>query len=33
VTRAVIIAAAMGTVGSLYPAWWVTRLTPARALG
>jgi len=31
--RAIIVAAAMGTLGSLYPAWWVTRLTPARALG
>lgn len=31
--RALIVAAAMGTLGSLYPAWWVTRLTPARALG
>ncbi len=32
-TRAILIAGAMGTIGSLYPAWWVTRLTPARALG
>lgn len=31
--RAFLIAAAMGTIGSLYPAWWVTRLMPARALG
>jgi putative ABC transport system permease protein len=31
--RAFLVAAAMGTLGSLYPAWWVTRLTPARALG
>ena len=31
--RALLVAAAMGTLGSLYPAWWVTRLTPARALG
>lgn len=33
IARAVIVAAAMGTLGSLYPAWWATRLTPARALG
>lgn len=31
--RALIVATAMGTLGSLYPAWWVTRLTPAQALG
>ena len=31
--RALLVAVAMGTLGSLYPAWWVTRLTPARALG
>ena len=31
--RALIVAAAMGTLGSLYPAWWVTRLTPSQALG
>ncbi|CAB4941918.1 unannotated protein [freshwater metagenome] len=31
--RAFLIAGAMGMVGSLYPAWWVTRLMPARALG
>ena len=31
--RALLVAAAMGTLGSLYPAWWVTRLAPAKALG
>ncbi|HVP02279.1 MAG TPA: ABC transporter permease [Solirubrobacteraceae bacterium] len=31
--RAFLVAAAMGTLGSLYPAWWVTRLAPAQALG
>ncbi len=31
--RALLVAVGMGTLGSLYPAWWVTRLTPARALG
>jgi putative ABC transport system permease protein len=31
--RAVLVAAATGTVGSLYPAWWVSRLRPAEALG
>lgn len=33
IARALLVAAAMGTLGSLYPAWWVTRLTPAQALG
>jgi putative ABC transport system permease protein len=33
VGRAVLVAAATGTLGSLYPAWWVTRLRPAEALG
>lgn len=31
--RAVGVALAMGAAGSLYPAWWVTRLRPAEALG
>lgn len=31
--RAVLVALAMGAVGSLYPAWRVTRLRPAEALG
>lgn len=31
--RAVLVALATGVVGSLYPAWWVTRLRPAEALG
>ncbi len=31
--RAFLVAGAMGTVGSLYPAWWVTRLVPAQSLG
>jgi putative ABC transport system permease protein len=31
--RAVLVAAATGALGSLYPAWWVTRLRPAEALG
>ncbi|CAB4871148.1 unannotated protein [freshwater metagenome] len=31
--RAFLIAGAMGVIGSLYPAWWVSRLMPARALG
>ncbi len=30
--RAVLVALATGAVGSLYPAWWVTRLRPAEAL-
>lgn len=33
IARAVLVALAMGAIGSLYPAWWVTRLRPARALG
>lgn len=33
VARAVVIAMITATVGSLYPAWWVTRLRPADALG
>jgi len=31
--RAVLVALATGAAGSLYPAWWVTRLRPAEALG
>lgn len=31
--RAVLIAVATGAIGSLYPAWRVTRLRPAEALG
>lgn len=31
--RAVLVAVATGALGSLYPAWWVTRLRPAEALG
>jgi putative ABC transport system permease protein len=31
--RAVLIALAMGALGSVYPAWWVTRLRIADALG
>lgn len=31
--RGLLVALAMGTVGSLYPAWRVTRLRPAEALG
>jgi len=31
--RAVLVAAATGALGSLYPAWWVSRLRPAEALG
>ena len=31
--RAVLIAVAMGALGSVYPAWWVTRLRIADALG
>jgi len=31
--RAFLVAGAMGTIGSLYPAWWVTRLVPAQSLG
>lgn len=31
--RAVIVAIATGAAGSLYPAWWVSRLRPAVALG
>ena len=31
--RAVLVAAAMGAAGSLYPAWWVSRLRVAEALG
>ena len=30
---AVLVAAVTGTAGSLYPAWWVTRLRVAEALG
>jgi putative ABC transport system permease protein len=30
---AVLVAAVTGTVGSLYPAWWVTRLQVSEALG
>jgi putative ABC transport system permease protein len=30
---AVLVAAVTGTVGSLYPAWWVTRLRVSEALG
>jgi putative ABC transport system permease protein len=30
--RAVLVAAGMGAVGSLYPAWWVSRLRVAEAL-
>lgn len=33
VALAVLVAVATGAVGSLYPAWWVTRLRPAEALG
>jgi putative ABC transport system permease protein len=31
--RAVLVALATGALGSLYPAWRVTRLRPAEALG
>ena len=31
--QAVLVAVATGTIGSLYPAWWVSRLRPAEALG
>ncbi len=31
--RAVLIAAGMGAVGSLYPAWWVSRLRVTQSLG
>lgn len=31
--RAVLVALGMGPIGSLYPAWWVTRLRPAQGLG
>jgi len=31
--QAVIVAAATGTIGSLYPAWWVSRLRVTEALG
>ena len=31
--RAVLVAVATGAIGSLYPAWRVTRLRPAEALG
>ena len=31
--QAVIVAAATGTIGSLYPAWWVSRLRITEALG
>jgi len=30
---AALVAVVTGAVGSLYPAWWVTRLRPAEALG
>jgi putative ABC transport system permease protein len=30
--RAVLVAAAMGALGSVYPAWWVSRLRVAEAL-
>ena len=33
VVWALLVAAATGAVGSLYPAWWVTRLRPAETLG
>ncbi len=31
--RAVLVALATGALGSIYPAWWVTRLRPAESLG
>jgi putative ABC transport system permease protein len=31
--QAVLVAVATGTIGSVYPAWWVSRLRPAEALG
>lgn len=31
--RAMLVALATGALGSIYPAWWVTRLRPAEALG
>lgn len=31
--RGLLVALAMGAVGSLYPAWRVTRLRPAESLG
>ena len=31
--RAVLIAGATGLLGSLYPAWWITRMRPAEVLG
>lgn len=31
--RALLVAGATGALGSLYPAWWVTRLRPAETLG
>ncbi len=31
--RALLVALGMGAIGSLYPAWWVTRLRPAQGLG
>jgi hypothetical protein len=30
--RAVLIAAGMGVLGSVYPAWWVSRLRVAEAI-
>ena len=33
IARALLVAAVTGTLGSLYPAWWVTRLRVSEALG
>lgn len=33
IARAVLVALGTGLVGSLYPAWWITRLRPADVLG